>query len=84
MTSYTRPTSSFAPENSGRPVGLKAGLLSAADLRAPSASVGGGPVPMASPRAGMLGQGKGADGTEEITLVRIVACPDVGSGKAGS
>jgi PPE family len=60
LTSYTRPTSSFEPEG-GRPVGLRAGVLNAAELRGPtvSAGVGGTPLPVAS--AGMLARSGGAD-----------------------
>lgn len=71
LTSYTRPTSSFAPENSGRPVGLKPGLLSAAELRGPTAS-GGSPVPISSPRAGMLGSSKDSNDKDGVTAVRVV------------
>ena len=68
LTSYTRPTSSFAPENNGRPVGLKTGLLST-EMRGPTTTAGGGPVPV-SP-AGMLGRGKDDRTQEEFARARI-------------
>jgi hypothetical protein len=71
LTSYTRPTSSFAPENGGRPIGLP-GLLSAAELRGPTTTNTGGPVPMSPARAGMLGQSKGTGPKVDAPLARIV------------
>ena len=79
LTSYTRPTSSFAPENSGRPVGLKTGLLStAAELRGPTTMAGGGPVPVSPGHAGMLGQSKGGNAKEDVPVARIVIAADPG------
>jgi hypothetical protein len=72
LTSYTRPTSTFAPETSGRPVGLKSGLLSAADLRGSTTTTAGGPVPVSPAPAGMLGQSKGSDAKEDVSHARIV------------
>ncbi len=73
LTSYTRPTSSFAPENAGRPTSLKTGLLSSAELRGPtSAGMGGSAMPMSPAHAGMLGHGKGEDSKEEVGRARIV------------
>lgn len=69
LTSYTRPTSSFAPDTGGRPVSLKAGLLSAADLRGPT-TTGGGPVPVSPPRAGSQSKDSVADG--DASRARIV------------
>lgn len=77
LTSYTRPTSSFEPETSGRPTGLRAGLLNAAEVRSPATSgaVGGTAMPM-SP-AGMLARGSGGDSDEQIvTHARIVVDDD--------
>lgn len=74
LTSYTRPTSTFAPEHSGRPVGLSAGLLSVAEQRGPTTTTAGGPVPV-SP-AGMLNPGKGGDAKEVIVHARIVLAGD--------
>lgn len=73
LTSYTRPSSSFAPENSGRPTSLKTGLLSAAEVRGPTAApMGGGGMPMSPAHAGMLGQGKGENSKDEVAHARIV------------
>jgi hypothetical protein len=71
LTSYTRPTSSFAPENVGRPTGLKTGLLSASELRGPTMT-GGGPMAVSPAQAGMLGQGKGEEAKGNVAHVRIV------------
>ena len=77
LTSYTRPTSSFAPENSGRPTSLKTGLLSAAEVRGPtSAGMGGGAMPMSPAHAGMLGQGKGENSKDDVAHARIVVGQD--------
>ena len=75
LTSYTRPTSSFAPENSGRPMGLKPGLLSAAELRGPT-TTGGGPVPVSPARAGMLCSSKDENAKDAAPLARIVVAAD--------
>lgn len=75
LTSYTRPTSSFAPENSGRPVGLKPGLLSAADLRGPTTTTGSGPVPVSPARTGMLGSSKDSGGDGDVARARVVVGP---------
>lgn len=72
LTSYTRPTSSFAPENSGRPVSLKTGLLSTTELRGPTTSGMGDGMPVSPAHAGMLGHGKGDDSKEEVAHARIV------------
>jgi hypothetical protein len=77
LTSYTRPTSSFAPENSGRPTSLKTGLLSAAEVRGPTASPmgGGGAMPMSPANAGMLAHGKGENSKDDVAHARIVMEP---------
>ena len=72
LTSYTRPTSTFAPEHSGRPAGLNAGLLSTAEHRGPTTTAAGGPVPVSPAQAGMLGQGKAGGTKEDVTHARIV------------
>ena len=72
LTSYTRPTSSFAPENSGRPMSLKTGLLSTTELRGPTASGMGGGMPVSPAHAGMLAHGKGEDSKDEVAHARIV------------
>jgi hypothetical protein len=71
LTSFTRPTGSFDPENSGRPVSLKPGLLSASELRGPT-TAGGAAMPISPAHAGMLGQGKGENAKEDIQHARIV------------
>ncbi|GAY17800.1 PPE domain-containing protein [Mycobacterium sp. shizuoka-1] len=76
LTSYTRPTSSFAPENSGRPTSLKTGLLSAAEVRPTTAPMGGGAMPMSPAHAGMLGQGKGENSKDDVAHARIVVEKD--------
>ena len=58
LTSYTRPTSSFEPEAGGRPTGLRAGVLNAAEVRGPTTSGGMGGAPMPMSPAGMLAHGK--------------------------
>lgn len=73
LTSYTRPTSSFEPENSGRPTSLRAGLLSASDLRGPVTTAGGGAVPVSPAQAGMLGNSKGENTKDEVQHARILA-----------
>ena len=72
LTSYTRPTSSFAPENSGRPASLKTGLLSTTELRGPTTSGMGGGMPVSPAHAGMLAHGKSEDSKDEVAHARIV------------
>jgi hypothetical protein len=77
LTSYTRPTSSFAPENAGRPTGLKSGLLNAGEVRGPTTSPPGGTaMPMSAAGAGMLGHGKGDGQKDDVTHARIVVDGD--------
>lgn len=75
LTSFTQPASTFEPETGGRPTG-RAGVLNAADVRSPTARLGGSPMPM-SP-AGMLGRGESASGKEkdDVTHARIVVNSD--------
>ena len=69
ITSYTRPHSAFEASASGRPVGLKPGLLSAtAELQSPTA--GGGMV--TSPAPGGLGKND-AEQKSAVAQARIVA-----------
>jgi hypothetical protein len=73
LTSYTRPTSSFEPETGGRPTSLRAGVLNAADVRGPTASMGMGGTPMPMSPAGMLARGTGAESDRDaVTRARIV------------
>jgi len=76
LTSFTRPVSSFSPESSGRPAGLPSGLLSASELRGPTMSGAGGPMPISPAQAGMLGHGKGENGKSEVAVARIVLTSD--------
>ena len=76
LTSFTRPVSSFAPENGGRPAGLPNGLLSASELRGPTTSGAGGPMPISPAQAGMLGHGKGENAKDDVALARIVLTSD--------
>lgn len=71
LTSYTRPTSSFEPESGGRPVGLRAGVLNAAEVRSPTTSLGmgGAPLPLAS--TGMLARASG-DADRDVLRARVV------------
>lgn len=80
LTSYTRPSSTFAPE-SGRPAGLKTGLLSAAELRGPTTTTTGGPMPVTPAHAGMLGPGKGDDRQADTSRARIFVPDDQQSPK---
>jgi hypothetical protein len=73
LTSYTRPTSSFEPETGGRPTGLRAGVLNAAELRGPTASTGMGGAPMPLSPAGMLGRASGAESDKDsVARARVV------------
>lgn len=69
LTSYTRPTSSFEPEG-GKPTSLRAGVLSAAEVRGPTVSTGGAAMPMTP--AGMLARGGDSDKEEHVVRARIV------------
>ena len=68
LTRYTKPLSGFESENSGRPVGVRSGPLSA-ELRGPGWSgVGVGPMPTAgSPTAG-----RSTDERRETADARVV------------
>ncbi len=77
LTSYTRPVSSFAPENGGRPSGLRnAGLLNATELRGPTTGSGMGGAAMPMSQAGMLARQQGEGGGENVTRARIVVGGD--------
>lgn len=71
-TSYTRPNSSFSPEGSGRPVGLKAGLLGATEMRGPNVTAGGAPIPVSPAQNGLLGRGKDETRRDDPAHARIV------------
>jgi hypothetical protein len=79
LTSYTRPTSSFAPDIGGRPTGLRPGaLLSAAEVRGPTTStpMGGAAMPMAPAAAGMLARANGDSENNKVAHARIVIDSD--------
>jgi hypothetical protein len=73
LTSYTRPTSSFESETGGRPTSLRAGVLNAAEVRGPTASMGMGGTPMPMSSAGMLARGNGSESDKDaVTRARVV------------
>jgi PPE-repeat protein len=74
LTNYTRPASTFSPENSGRPTG-RAGVLNAAELHGPTSSGARGGAPMPMSPAGMLGRGNTSEDRNEATRARIVVDP---------
>ena len=69
LTSFSRPNGSFPAENGGRPVGLKGGLLSSADTRGLTTSVGSAMTPAP---AGMLGSSKDRETKDDTPQARIV------------
>lgn len=72
LTSFTRPASTFTPEEGGRPVG-RAGVLNAAELRGPTtAPAGGAGMPVSPAGAGMLGRSSEGAG-KPVARARIVA-----------
>jgi len=73
LTSYARPASSFAPENAGRPTGLRTGLLSAAEFQGPTPTGSGGPLPVTAGQSGLLGRAKEVGDRDDGPRVRIVA-----------
>lgn len=83
LSSFTRPVSSFAPEGGGRPAGLATGLLSASELRGPTAS-GGGAMPISPAQAGMLGKGKGENAKDDVAMARIVLTSGRGTPESGA
>ncbi len=78
LTSFTRPNSSFAPENSGgRPLGLKTGLLGAGEFTVPGpTATGTAAMPVTPAHAGMLAQGKSQGDQEEVVRARVVLPAD--------
>ena len=84
LTSFTRPNGSFAAENSGgRPVGLKTGLLGAAELKAAgTAATSGAAMPVSPAHAGMLAQGKDSKDRDGVTHARVVLSGDRPIGKS--
>ena len=72
LTSYTRPSASFPAEHSGRPVGLKAGPLNAAELRGATAV---GPMPMVPASAGLTRDAKGTAKDDGVVRARVAGTP---------
>ncbi len=74
LTKFTQPAGDFSTEPvGGRATTLRAaGLLSAADLRSPTAPVGGTPMPMSPAGAGMLGRDSAAGDRDKVPHARIV------------
>lgn len=75
LTSFTRPTSGFAPEGGGRPVSLKSGLLGGPESRGPTPFAGGG-VPTPMTQAGSLSRSKGETAKEGGPRARVVIDSD--------
>ncbi|MBJ7400424.1 MAG: PPE domain-containing protein [Mycolicibacterium sp.] len=81
VTSYSRPSSSFAPEGAGRPRGLQTGLLSAAELHAPATTgTSNSVLPMSPAGAGIPARGKDASNSDGGPRSRIVAEPQTQPG----
>ena len=80
LTSYTRPTSGFAPETAGRPAAFRPGSLSGAELQGPTSTQGGAAVPVAPAGAGMLGHGKDESSKREVAHARIALSEEFRSG----
>lgn len=77
MTSYTRPTSSFSPELSGRPTSLNPGLLSKSEFHGSAAQGSVGPgIPLPPGHGGMLGQRKPGHTGNPVTHARVVVAAD--------
>ncbi len=77
LTSYAKPPNAFAPENAGRPTGLKTGLLSAAELKGPaSGGIGGAAMPMSPAHVGANGRGSAdKDGVVHARIVTAAGEP---------
>lgn len=75
LTSYTRPSSNFASENSGRPAALKTGLLSTAEFRGPVTTGMGGVLPVSAAHSGAPAPGKGAVDKDGVTHARVIVGP---------
>ena len=77
LTSYIRPSGSFAAEHPGRPTGLKTGLLSAAEYRGPTTTaLGSSALPVAPGYGGGHGAMKPASDRSGTTRARIVLSTD--------
>ncbi|QLL07505.1 PPE domain-containing protein [Mycobacterium vicinigordonae] len=69
MTSYTRPTSSFEAEG-GRAASLRASMLNAAEVRGPTVSTGGAPMPM-TPTGMLARSGSGHESEKDVARARV-------------
>lgn len=77
LTSYTRPVSSFTPENGGRPAGLRtAGLLNIAEGRVPATVSGAGGAGMPMAPGGMLARHNGENDAADVARARVVVAGD--------
>ncbi len=74
LTKFTQPAGDFSAEPvGGRATTLRgAGLLSAADVRSPTAPVGGTPMPMSPAGAGMLARDGATGDRDKVPHARIV------------
>lgn len=79
LTSYTRPASTFASENSGRPAALRTGLLSTAEFRGQTTTGMGGALPISPAHAGVGAPGKSAADKDGVSHARVI----VGPGRKG-
>jgi len=77
LTSYTRPVSSFTPENGGRPAGLRtAGLLNVGEGRVPATASGTGGAGMPMAPGGMLARHNGENDATDVARARVVVAGD--------
>lgn len=72
LTRYTQPTSSFAPENAGRPTALGSGLLTAGP-ESPNARAAPVPIGAGMPLAPVGGSPRDRDDTAQNGRARVVA-----------
>lgn len=70
LTSYTRPTNSFAPENSARSASSKPGL--AGGLGVSPAGLGGVPMPVSPIHGGVAGLSKADDDRGGVVRARLM------------
>jgi len=70
LTSYTRPTNSFAPENSARSASSKPGLPGG--LGVSSAGLGGVPMPVSPIHGGVAGLSKAEDDRDGVVRARLM------------
>lgn len=75
LTSYSRPSSNFGSENSGRPAALKTGLLSTAEFRGPTTTGMGGALPVSAAHAGAPAPGKAAADRDGVPHARVIVGP---------